>query len=93
MNLRGYIQPRAESIKLRDNNIFFENLEDMLCGKGTGPGGKTRKSEVDVKQEGKIDDFQGSPADLKLGVWINCKTIATNNEQAWALHWHIKIIF
>lgn len=40
----------------------------MLCGKGTGPGGKRRKSEVDVKQEGKLDDFQVSPADLKLGV-------------------------
>ena len=62
MNLRGYIQSIAESIKLRDNNIIFENLEDMLCGKWTGPGGRRRKSEMDVKQEGKLHDFQGSPA-------------------------------
>ena len=33
----------------------------MLCGKGTGPGGRRRRLEVDVKQKGKLHDFQGSP--------------------------------
>lgn len=66
MNLRRLIKSIAESLKSRDNNTSFENLEDLSgCWGGKGQDlGVRGGQKVEVKQGDKLeDDFQGSPAE------------------------------